>query len=244
MKACLPPICDRRRQEKKRILVADANALLRGFLEHVLARQGYEVLLAADGDRALHLISSGRPDLVILDLMLPGIGGFELLRLIRDTPAFAGTPAFVVSDRASEEDIVGAFRLGASDYLVKPFIRGELTIRIKRILYDRAVKGEAEKTSSHSPKSEFDRHTRAASSDLLWSEAAKIEIEKERLALVRPRLKLSSQTRSEPTEGARGRRVTLRRFTQASEPTETARWRRVTLRKFTQALIGASFAKS
>ena len=240
MKAFLPFKGNRGRPEKKRILVADANALLRGFLEHVLARQGYEVLLAADGDRAKHLISSERPDLVILDLMLPGVGGFELLSYVRDTPAFAGMHVFVVSDKAGEEDIVGAFRLGAADYLVKPFIRSELTIRIKRLLSERA--GEAQKTPTHSPKSEFDWCIRAAPSDL-WSAASQIEIEKERLAPIRSRLKLASQFRSEPTETVR-RRVTLRQFTQASESAETATRRRVTLLQFTQALIAAPLAKS
>lgn len=116
------------------ILIADDDELLRTIVEHKLAARGYRVLAAADGDEALRLIGEQRPALVVLDAMMPGADGFEVLRLMKENAALAKIPVVMLTARKLESDIVRALQLGASDYLLKPFIPEELALRIARLL--------------------------------------------------------------------------------------------------------------
>lgn len=116
------------------ILIADDDELLRTIVEHKLAARGYRVLAAADGDEALRLIGEQRPALVVLDAMMPGADGFEVLRLMKENAALAKIPVVMLTARKLESDIVRALQLGASDYLLKPFIPEELALRIGRLL--------------------------------------------------------------------------------------------------------------
>lgn len=106
------------------ILVVDDDVYIGNMLEEVLHKEGYGVLRAYSGSEALLLLSSGRPDLVLLDLMLPGLNGKEVLAAIQ------GIPVIIVSARAEAEDKVSLLLGGAADYVTKPFDMQELLARI------------------------------------------------------------------------------------------------------------------
>lgn len=106
------------------ILVVDDDVYIGNMLEEVLHKEGYGVLRAYSGSEALLLLASDRPDLVLLDLMLPGLNGEEVLAAIQ------GIPVIVVSARAEAEDKVSLLLGGAADYVTKPFDISELLARI------------------------------------------------------------------------------------------------------------------
>lgn len=106
------------------ILVVDDDVYIGDMLEEVLHKEGYAVIRAYSGSEALLLLASGRPDLVLLDLMLPGLNGEEVL------PAVQGIPVIVVSARTEVEDKVSLLMGGAADYVTKPFDIQELLARI------------------------------------------------------------------------------------------------------------------
>ncbi|MBI5451740.1 MAG: response regulator [Gammaproteobacteria bacterium] len=119
-----------------RILIIEDDPPIAALLEFMLNREGLQVIMAADGNQAQSLIATlpQPPDLVLLDLMLPFIDGFELLDQIHNNPAWRGIPAVVLSAKSQEQDIVRAFNLGAADYVVKPFQTNELIARIRHQL--------------------------------------------------------------------------------------------------------------
>lgn len=117
-----------------RVLIADDDAFLRELLVHKLSAAGYMVFTAEDGASALSQVRELQHDLVVLDGMMPVVDGFEVLRRMRSDPATAGVPVMMLTSLRGEEDIVGALKLGAADYLVKPFIPDELVARISRLL--------------------------------------------------------------------------------------------------------------
>lgn len=113
-----------RRYGMQTILIIDDDAAIGDLEQEVLARAGYAVLRAYSGTEALLLLRSSRPDLILLDLMLPGLSGEEVLPQIR------GIPVIVVSARASVQDKVALLLGGAADYLTKPFDTKELLARV------------------------------------------------------------------------------------------------------------------
>ena len=116
------------------VIIADDDNITRSIVALKLTSRGYEVKSAADGDEALRLIEAERPGLVVLDAMMPGRDGFEVLRRIKGTPALADIPVVMLTARRLEHDIVDAIQTGASDYLVKPFLPEELAARVARLL--------------------------------------------------------------------------------------------------------------
>ncbi len=116
------------------LLVEDDRAMAEG-IEYNLGRAGYRVLRAADGAAGLRLAADARPDLVVLDLMLPGLDGFGFLERLRG--GGARVPVLVLSALDSETDKIRGLDLGADDYVVKPFGVGELLARIRARLGDR-----------------------------------------------------------------------------------------------------------
>lgn len=123
-----------------RILVVDDEPAIRRFLQTVLVAHGYTVLQASNGPEAVAAVTSHRPDLIILDLGLPGLDGIEVTRLLRE---WSHIPIIVLSVRAGEEDKIAALDAGADDYLTKPFSAGELQARI-RVALRRAAQVSAE----------------------------------------------------------------------------------------------------
>jgi two-component system, OmpR family, KDP operon response regulator KdpE len=115
-------------KESGRILVVDDEEGIRRFVRANLVARGYEVDLAKDGEAALDAASLHPPDLVLLDLMLPGLDGLEVLRRLRE---WSEVPVVVLSARGEEETKVRALDGGADDYLTKPFSMGELLARVR-----------------------------------------------------------------------------------------------------------------
>src|SRR5882757_995976 len=118
------------------VLVVDDEVKLRALLRDYLESEGYTVLEAGDGRRALDLASDAHPDLVVLDLGLPGLPGEEVARLLRKT---SDVPIVMLTAKSGVNDRVLGLRLGADDYLVKPFSPRELVARIEAVL--RRVRG-------------------------------------------------------------------------------------------------------
>lgn len=114
-----------------KILVVDDEQTLNEILSRYLAKEGYTCISAFDGFEALNFISEDRFDLIVLDVMMPGINGFEVLKQLRRTQ---DTPVIMLTAKNMEEDIVEGFRHGADDYVTKPFSNKELIMRIKAIL--------------------------------------------------------------------------------------------------------------
>jgi PAS domain S-box-containing protein len=112
-----------------RIIVADDNADMRAYITRLLS-QSWRVEAVADGDAALAAARREQPDLVLTDVMMPGLDGFGLLRELRADPALASTPVLMLSARAGEEAGVEGLQAGADDYLVKPFSSRELLARV------------------------------------------------------------------------------------------------------------------
>jgi DNA-binding response OmpR family regulator len=119
--------------DKPFILVADDDELLQTILEHKLKRAGYEVLCVSNGREAMSALERRRPAALVLDAMMPIMDGFEVLRRIRADRSSYTLPVIMLSALKGESDIVDALQIGASDYLVKPFIPDELIIRLSRM---------------------------------------------------------------------------------------------------------------
>ncbi|MEZ4728118.1 MAG: PAS domain S-box protein [Caldilineaceae bacterium] len=127
---------------QSRILVADDNADMRTYLAHLLS-QHYQVTTVADGAAALAAIRRQQPDLVISDVMMPKLDGFELLQAVRTDPQLRATALILLSARAGEESRVEGLRAGADDYLVKPFSARELLARVEAHLALQRLRQEA-----------------------------------------------------------------------------------------------------
>jgi len=117
--------------QAKRVLIVDDEPMVREVVTRYLERDGFGVGEAATGDEALAKLDSFRPDLVVLDIMLPGIGGLDILSSIR---AERDLPVIMLTARADETDRVIGLELGADDYVIKPFSPRELTARVKSVL--------------------------------------------------------------------------------------------------------------
>ena len=115
-----------------RLLLVEDNADLAFGLRTVLEFEGHEMEIAEDGDRGLERARDYKPDLVILDLMLPGKGGYEVLRELRG--AGVRTPVLILTARSQESDVIMGFDLGADDYVTKPFSTLELVARVRALL--------------------------------------------------------------------------------------------------------------
>ncbi len=118
-----------------RILLVDDEARIREVAEYALAREGFEVESADDGQRGLERIEAGGIDLVVLDVMMPGLDGLSLVRTLRArADALRSTPVLFLSARGEELDRVLGLELGGDDYLVKPFSPRELVARVRALL--------------------------------------------------------------------------------------------------------------
>jgi DNA-binding response OmpR family regulator len=119
---------------KPKILIVDDEADALEVLGFKLREAGFAPLFAKDGARALAAVRAERPDLVVLDLMLPEVDGLEVCKILRRDPATARIPILMLTARASEMDRVVGLELGADDYVTKPFSPRELVLRIRKLL--------------------------------------------------------------------------------------------------------------
>jgi DNA-binding response OmpR family regulator len=120
------------------VLIADDDPLLRAILEHKLAAAGYEVRSVEDGRAALAAAEETRPEFLVLDAMMPVMDGFEALRRMKESPELRGISVVMLTALKRDEDIVGALKLGAADYLAKPFNPDELVARLDRLAAQRS----------------------------------------------------------------------------------------------------------
>lgn len=127
---------------KKKVLIVDDQSNVRQILEFNLKRKGLEVLSASDGLTALTLLTKEKPDLLLLDIMMPGLDGFQILEKLRAMPSLA-CQTLVISAKGTQEDIVRARTLGAKDYIVKPFNLEMVFQKVFRILDSAPSKEEA-----------------------------------------------------------------------------------------------------
>ncbi|MBR6740069.1 MAG: response regulator transcription factor [Clostridia bacterium] len=120
-----------------RIFIVEDDPMISEIVEYNLAREGFETSVSADGEEGLQMILEGSPDLVLLDVMLPSLDGFEILRRVRRV---SSVPIIMMTAREGEDDRVDGLELGADDYIVKPFSMRELISRVRANL--RRASGE------------------------------------------------------------------------------------------------------
>ena len=137
----------------EKILVVEDELTLQETLAYNLKRQGYEVETASDGPSALEIARSTQPNLILLDIMLPGLDGFEVCRLLRQEMS---TPVLMLTARDDEIDRVVGLEVGADDYLTKPFSMRELIARVKALLRRvRLIRQEMEGNGTFSGSSDI-----------------------------------------------------------------------------------------
>lgn len=130
---------------RKKVLVVDDEPDLVELVAYNLKREGYEVASSADGEEALEKIRTQRFDLVVLDLMLPGIQGLELCRAVKADPRTASLPVIMLTAKSEEADRVTGLETGADDYVAKPFSPRELAARVRAVLRRAAGAPQLEK---------------------------------------------------------------------------------------------------
>ena len=128
-------------KEKPRILIADDDAFIRRPLEWILAQEGFTAETASDGDQCMEALRNSPPDLLILDVMMPGLDGFEICRRMKDDPKLRHIPVMLLSARGREHDRERGMALGAAEYMTKPYSPTDLMQRIRGLL-DPCIAGE------------------------------------------------------------------------------------------------------
>jgi DNA-binding response OmpR family regulator len=118
----------------KKILIADDEANIVTALEFLLQHEGYEVLIARDGEAALSMIESARPALVLLDIMMPLKSGYEVCKRIRERPELAAIKVVMLSAKGRDAEVNKGMAMGADLYVTKPFSTRELMGQIRRLL--------------------------------------------------------------------------------------------------------------
>jgi DNA-binding response OmpR family regulator len=116
------------------ILVADDEEDVRELVTYRLTRSGYRVIGAGDGQEALELATERTPDLMVLDVMMPKLDGYELTRRVRAEASLRSIPVILLTARSQETDVDRGFEVGADDYLKKPFNPDELVARVRAVL--------------------------------------------------------------------------------------------------------------
>jgi DNA-binding response OmpR family regulator len=118
----------------RRILIAEDEESIVASLDFLMRRAGYATCIARDGHAALKSVADFAPDLVLLDIMLPGLSGFDICARIRENPALAATRVLMLTARGSNADEARGLAAGADAYLTKPFATQELVARVRELL--------------------------------------------------------------------------------------------------------------
>ena len=117
----------------KTILIIEDDKFLRELIAQKLTKEGYNISEAIDGEEGIKKIESEKPDLVLLDLILPGIDGFEVLSKMKENPNLSSIPVIILSNLGQKEDVEKGLKMGAVDYLIKAhFTPGEIIEKINR----------------------------------------------------------------------------------------------------------------
>jgi DNA-binding response OmpR family regulator len=117
--------------DSMQIVVADDDPVLRALLQMKLQAEGHSVTLTCDGDEALRVASTTPPELLVLDVVMPGLDGLEVTRRLREQPATASLPIVLLTGRDTDPDIVAGWQSGANYYITKPFVIEHLRYFIK-----------------------------------------------------------------------------------------------------------------
>jgi DNA-binding response OmpR family regulator len=123
-----------------KILVAEDSSTVRRLVATRLGADGFDVVEAEDGEEAVLLATAERPDLIVLDKVMPKLDGFEVIRLLRENEETRSIPIVMLTEQAGEEDVLDGLDLGVEEYMPKPFSPRELSSRVKRVL----ARGSAE----------------------------------------------------------------------------------------------------
>ena len=119
----------------KTILIIEDDKFLRELIAQKLFKEGYNIIEAIDGEEGIKKVKEEKPDLVLLDLILPGIDGFEVLSQIKEDPSLAQIPVIILSNLGQKEDVEKGLKLGAIDFLIKAhFTPGEIIEKINSAL--------------------------------------------------------------------------------------------------------------
>ena len=119
---------------KRKILVIEDEKLMNRTIEFQLKKDGYEVDTAFDGKTGIEKVEVNHYDLIILDIMLPYLNGLEILAKIKQNPGKEKIPVIIISATGLEDTVLEGFKLGANDFITKPFILPEFSIRVRRLL--------------------------------------------------------------------------------------------------------------
>ena len=117
-----------------RILVADDDVDIRELVEFKLSTMGHDIVAVGDGAAAVDACRASKPDLAVLDVMMPGVSGLDAIREIRSDPGLSDLPVILLTARAQESDVETGFDSGADDYITKPFSPRELASRVEALL--------------------------------------------------------------------------------------------------------------
>jgi len=123
-------------EAKKRVLAVDDNADIRDLIAFVLRRENYQVSTAPDGISGLEIIKETKPDLIILDVVMPEFSGYDVLEAVRSDKSskIRDIPVLMITSKSSTDDIDQALELGATSYIVKPFRPAKLVMKVKSLL--------------------------------------------------------------------------------------------------------------
>jgi len=147
------------RQRLGQVLLVEDEQDVAELIRYNLTKEGYDVILSGNGNEALRLAREHRPDVLLLDIMVPQLNGWEVCRRIKKDPELAAIPAIMVSGRVEEGDKVLGFEVGADDYVTKPFSPRELIARIRAVLRrGRQADAKEKKASLKVGDLEVDRH--------------------------------------------------------------------------------------
>ena len=126
---------------KSKIIVVEDESDILDVIEYNLSREGYKVLGFRNGEQGLEAIREEDPQLVLLDLMLPGIDGIEICKKVKEDPVTRDIPVVMITAKSEESDVVLGLGVGADDYVSKPFSPKELVARVKAVLRRAPLKG-------------------------------------------------------------------------------------------------------
>lgn len=143
---------------EEKILIVDDEANIRELIGFNLKNEGYNIITAGDGITALKAIREEKPSLILLDLMLPGLNGFEVCKEVRKDRELSSTPIIILSAKDAEFDKVLGLELGADDYITKPFSVRELVARVKAVIRRTGPAAESKSVTFSNISVDFDNH--------------------------------------------------------------------------------------
>src|SRR5215469_11468148 len=144
-----PHVPNNQTEATPRVLIADDDPLGAELLEAYLSDSGYELRTASDGEQTLHLVADWRPQLILLDVMMPRISGFEVCKRLRADPATRDIAILMITALDQPSDIERAVEAGTDDFLSKPINKAELLLRVRSLLKSRQHKRELDRALAY-----------------------------------------------------------------------------------------------